>query len=106
VNRPLVHTLQTHHRRPLRQHSGSNFTTKPYLSWKITSATRYSATGLPACVAGLNFQRLFTIVQAASSSRDLPLGVVTAHSLTVPSSFTRYLIETLPCSCRRMDTGG
>src|SRR5438132_14042429 len=77
-----------------------------HFSAKITSAGSETDTGLPSSVAGLNFQRFFTIVQAASSRRGLPLVVVTAHSLTVPSVPMVYLIATLPCSCKRIDTGG
>src|SRR5438094_669444 len=89
------------HRRPLEAAFRLD-----HFSAKITSAGSETDTGLPSSVAGLNFQRFFTIVQAASSRRGLPLVVVTAHSLTVPSVPMVYLIATLPCSCKRIDTGG
>src|SRR5207248_6672573 len=49
-------------------------------SLKTTSAFRNLAIGFPSCVAGLNFQRRFTIAQAASSSAGLPLDAVTVQS--------------------------
>ena len=73
-----------------------------YFSWNTTFAVCWVATGLPSCVAGLYFQRLFTIVQAASSRRGLPLEVATAHSLTDPFGSMTNLMATVPCSCRRI----
>jgi hypothetical protein len=48
----------------------------------------WMVTGLPFSVAGLYFQRFFTIAQAAPSSRPLPLDCTTVHSLTEPDSLT------------------
>src|ERR1051326_1823456 len=103
--RPLVHKHFHSHGRPFRT-AFRYSKLADYFSAKITSAGTDTATGLPSCVAGLNFQRFCTILQAASSRRGLPLEPVTAHSVTFPSAAIVYLIPTLPCSCRRIETGG